>query len=49
MSYISIDVSKKASVMLRNLWICSKNVASSRGHYLQNHDQIPGVVFALNN
>ena len=29
---ISIDVSKKVDVMLYNLWICSKNVTSSRSH-----------------
>ena len=31
---ISIDVSKKVYVMLCNLWICSKNLSSSRGNYL---------------
>ena len=31
---ISIDVSKKSYVMSCNLRICSKNVPSSRGHYL---------------
>ena len=31
---ISIDVSKKVYVILCNLWICNKNVASSRSPYL---------------
>ena len=31
---ISIDVSKKVYMISCNLWICSKNVASSRIHYL---------------
>ena len=31
---ISIDVSKKVYVISCNLWICSKNAASSRSHYL---------------
>ena len=31
---ISINESKKVYVMLCNLRICSKNVSSSRGHYL---------------
>ena len=31
---ISIDVSKKANVILCYLWICSKNLAVSNSHYL---------------
>ena len=31
---ISIDVSKMVYVISCNVWICSKNVASLRSHYL---------------
>ena len=44
---ISIDVSKKVYVILCNLWICSKNVASSCSHYLQNRSVLPFVLFVL--
>ena len=32
----NIDVTKKVDVILCNFWICSKNLTSSRGHYLQD-------------
>ena len=45
---ISIDVSKKVFVILCNLWICGKNVASSRSHYLYISSVLPCMLFELN-
>ena len=44
---INIDESKKVYAILYNLWICNKNVTSSRNDYLQNRDVLPCVFFVL--